>query len=212
ELRLHDAFDGTLSRVDADGKTTVVLASPLLKNAGNCTFGPTGDLYVLSWERGGVVKLDAAGKELGIVKSGRDENTFRWPRAFTVSPDRDLLVVDGRGSRVFCYDADLKFRWRLDPQDAANGRSRSDVTAVRVDRAGKIHLLSADDGCVWTFDRERKPVTTLRPDEKRLGTLRHPGAMDIDADGTIYVADTGNNRIVVLETRIPNPGPDPEPE
>ena len=199
ELLLLDSFDGTLSRADADGKMTVLIRNALLKSAESCTLTPNGDLFVLSPRHEGVVRRRAAGGELAFLRSGRGEKKFRWPRAFTVTPAGDVLVVDWRRSTVFCYGADFKFKWRLRPKDPENGNSRNGVTAIRVDRAGNLYLLSKDGNCVLKYDRERKHVATFRPDAQRLGPMKAPQAMCIDETGTLYVADTGNNRIVVFK-------------
>jgi len=201
ELVVHDGSTGTLSLVDSRGKRTAILRSARLRNVGMCTFGPKGSIYALSWSRnGGIVKLNGKGKEIGVVKSGRGDNEFRWPRAIAVTPRGELLVVDGRRSRVFCYDEKLKFKWVFQPTNRKSGGRQNGVSAIATDRAGRMYLLSQGEGVVWQYSPERKHVETFAVPAE-LGEMTHPEAIHLDNDGTLYVADTNNSRIVVFEPK-----------
>lgn len=45
------------------------------------------------------------------------------------------------------------------------------------------------------------PYETIKGDEWRIGELNNPQDLNITDDGEIYIADTGNNRIVVLDSK-----------
>lgn len=128
------------------------------------------------------------------------------PSGIAFGPDGTLYVADPSGQRVCAVAPDGLVRvvaggangYRDGPGPDAHFRFPSDVA---VDAEGTCYV--ADTG----NDRLRRitpdgNVTTLAgsiydygdgPGPQ--GRFRRPGALDVDVDGTCYVADTGNNAV-----------------
>ena len=196
DLAMLDGLGGKLYAVTRDGRSRLVASGDALRGVGSFSVAPDGKIYVVSWRRRGVVQLDAAGKELGVIASGGGRGRFRRPRDLSVTPAGDVLVVEGRGG-VLCYGPDLQPKWTLDEEEL-EGKvgAPGEVVGVRGDRQGNLFLLVQDPGRVLKFDGDRNFLATLRPDEATHGTLRRPAGLWIDDDGNLYVADAGNNRVL----------------
>lgn len=198
-LYLLDSFEGRLYRVARDGRAEVAASGRLLRSVGAFAVGPGGELFVSNWEREGIVRLAADGSELGAIESGSGEEQFRWPRSFSVTPAGEVLVVEGHGGAIFCYGSDLKFKWKLDPREAdARPRSRAAFSAVRADSRGRLFALPRRGEGVQVFGSDRKPHGSISLDAAAGVGLDRAGDLCIDTDGTLFIADTDNNRVVKL--------------
>ncbi len=213
DLLVLSALDGALYRVAKDGRATQVLAANALRGAGSFALTADGKLWADRDVRGGLVLFAPDGKELGGIPSGRDRRRSSWGRSVTATPAGDALVTEKSGGTVTCYAQDLSVRWTLDAEkldDAA--RLRGGIAAAKVDAAGNLILLGAD----WSGFRilsppsgtpspvgtrgDRALVAAARTDGA-LGSLSDPSDFALDADGSLYVADTGNNRVVKFARR-----------
>ena len=192
-----DYASGRLTRVSRDGRAEVVLSSAALRGGAAAVIGGDGKIYLFSWSRRGLVILDAKGEELGVIRSARGRRRFGWPRAFCVTPAGEVLIADGRGGGISCYGTDLKLKWVLDQAAPEETRwERGGAEAIRVDQEGNIFLLAAEHNCIRKFSRDRKHLADITLDEALDGRFRRPTDLCIDDAGRLYVADTGNNRVL----------------
>jgi sugar lactone lactonase YvrE len=206
DLYAIDWFGGKLCRVNRDGRLEVVGSGGVFDGAARVDFTADGKLLVQQDDRDAIVLVDKQGKELGAIVGGRGKNMFRWPRTFAVTPARDVLVVDWHGGNVFCYGPDLKFKGMIDQSKVEDRfRARWGVSAVRADRQGNVFLLSREGSGIQKFGPDGSYIMTILLDEAEHGTFARPEDLVLDADGTIYAADTGNNRVLKFIPTRPAP-------
>lgn len=145
--------------------------------------GPTG----IAVDTAGAVYLAEGSIGSG---SGLDGGAFK---IWKINPNGKLATLAGTGLRSFSGDAG--------PASVAQFDSPS---GIALDSKGNLYIADtnnnrirriAPDGTVTTvagnalagFSGESGPAT--------LAQLNHPSGVAVDADGNLYIADTGNNRI-----------------
>jgi tripartite motif-containing protein 71 len=130
---------------------------------------------------------------------------FEFPRAaaaVTADPAGGVYVVDAANNRVQSFAANGTFqrKWGI------SGRGPGYLTqpaAVAADAAGDIYVADAGANRVQELGRDgrylgewdRLSTTGYPAAGGGLGEFRSPAGVAVGADGTAYVADTGNNRV-----------------
>ena len=155
---------------------------------------------------------DGGGRTLAATPVGgvRDAtgagNRVLSPAGLALGPDGSLVVADATGHRIWAVSPDGALRlvagsvygYRDGASNEALFRYPSDVAI-------------GSDGTCYVADAGNHRIRTISPDgtvttlagsiydygdgNGRDGRFREPLALDVDDDGTCYVADTGNNAI-----------------
>jgi len=73
--------------------------------------------------------------------------------------------------------------------------------AVCTNMDGHVLVLDQWQNCVWVFDYDGTPLDRYFAPEYQNDHLSSPRDMAVDSRSWIYIADTGNNRIAVLDER-----------
>jgi DNA-binding beta-propeller fold protein YncE len=177
-----------------------------------CTY-TTGDRTDLTHQR--VRKYDASSLAFlgtwGVF--GDQPGQFEFPRAaaaVSADPAGGVYVADAANNRVQSFDASGKFlrKWGI------SGRGASYLTrpaAVASDADGNFYVADTGSSRVQEFDAggsylgewSRLGTTGYPASGTGLGEFNGPAGLAIAPDGTVYVADTGNNR---LQARDPVTG------
>jgi len=104
EGRLYVASYGSknVKRFDQDGRLIdVFVTSEHLASVVNLWFGDVGDLFVVDWEAGSVLRYDGStGEYIGVFISGMTRS-----EGVTLGPDGALYVCDWQKNTVNRYDA-----------------------------------------------------------------------------------------------------------
>jgi len=151
-------------------------------------FGPDGNL-VASW--------GTAGRGPGYVDG---------PGGVAVDPDGRVYVADAQDSRIELLNADGSYAGQWGYISAASGFAAPNTGAGQFDTPEAVaydpvttHLWVADTGNhrVQELARDGTPVATYGGPAAGagLGTFSGPRGIAVGADGAVYVADTGNDRV-----------------
>ncbi len=163
----------------------------------------------------------AALRQIGTTGvSGSAPGQFQTPRGLAIAPDGRIVVADSGNHRIQVFDAqgnymtgwgsscDLYAEGRpgcVDPDGSGplqlgDGQFR-EPWGVAVDQAGNIYVADTWNHRIQKFDPNGKFlkkwgyfVTTDGQLGEPVG-MWGPRAIVIDADGNLYVADTGNKRV-----------------
>jgi predicted membrane-bound mannosyltransferase/DNA-binding beta-propeller fold protein YncE len=140
-------------------------------------------------------------------QTGSDPGQFSAPRGVAVAPDGTLYVADSSNNRIEHFDAqgNLLKAWGTFAdvqQGAAPGGTFNEPWSVAVGPDGSVYVADTWNHRVQKFTADgafvamwgAKPGTETADEVAFYG----PRSVVVDAQGRLFVADTGNKRIVIL--------------
>jgi DNA-binding beta-propeller fold protein YncE len=167
-------------------------------------------------------EFDKTGKFLREI--GQDSYAFLVAQQVRVDPQDNLWAVDQMSSMVMKFDANGRIQMLLGrkseseqvparPLDAPPGRAgrgpagagaQSDIfqrpTDVAWDAAGNIYVADGyGNARVAKFDKNGKFIKSWGSKGSGQGQFNSVRGIAIDAQGSVYVADAGNQRIQVFD-------------
>lgn len=177
--------------------------------------GPAGELFVADTGNARVVeirrapvgygKAAGAGALLTYVEPPQEvcHSEFQRPQDVCVDRSGALYVADTHRRRVFCFE-------RERPRDGPWFCRTSFTTQhAAASRPSEPQDLAVDGkGCVYVTDQANHQLLIFSPGGElltaistvgRKGNLVAPCAVALAPDGSIYLADTGNHRILRLK-------------
>ncbi len=160
-----------------------------------------GNVYVSDRLNSRVVKYNAAGEYLSHFGSaGSGDGQFKEPRGIAISPvNGNVFVADNGNARIQEFTPSGTFVSKL----TANLLAPYDLV---IDGEGVI--TASDPGKLVQF----VPLTTGGYSSSTETTvngqpMNRPGGLGIDADGDVWVAETGTDRVVEWERNFNNGKP-----
>ncbi|MBU4555735.1 MAG: hypothetical protein KJ747_02550 [Actinobacteria bacterium] len=176
--------------------------------------GPDGTIYVADtgndricvFDRDGVFVREFGGhgiaKPLAGVKATWKPGTFNYPVGLDVDPAGNLYVADFRNDQIQVYDSQGVFLRRFPDPALVVGKGASGqegtgiaVTDVAV-RDGRVY--ATDTYQILVFSITGELLEQFGRPGTRPGNLERPNGVDVGENGTVYVADSNNNRIQAL--------------
>lgn len=151
-------------------------------------------IFVCDSKRGAVVVLDLAARSVGML-GARPPGRLLKPINIAIDADGRRYVTDMRLRRVLVYDDANQYVTAFgDPETW----SPSDV-AIRGD---SLYVTDVKQGQVLVLDKEsgEEQMRIARRGSSE-GELFLPTSIEVDGEGRIYVADTGNFRVVQFGPR-----------
>jgi len=138
-------------------------------------------------------------------KPGRLEGEFRGPSDVDVDSFGRIYVADKENSRIQIFHSGGNFITTFGQAGAAKGRFNK-PSGLCVDHNGDIYICDTFNNRIQIikspFATAMKPqykvIKVLTTDQYTTGAMKVPNKCAIANDGTLYVADTGNNRIIAF--------------
>ncbi len=135
--------------------------------------------------------------------NGAGNGQFTNPRAITISPQGQVYVADSGNHRIEIFDQAGNFlkTWTI---DAGNGPGQvgDEMWGIAVSNDGKVYISDTWNHRVEIFDEDGNYLSAFGAFADAQGNAdAFPGSfwgprdIVIDADGNLYVADTGNKRV-----------------
>ncbi|MCH2209439.1 MAG: hypothetical protein MK132_26755 [Lentisphaerales bacterium] len=158
----------------------------------------------------GVVNTVAGNGKKGIPKDGADalKSPLMNPRAVTVDSKNNLYIADRAGHALRVVKPDGKI-YTIVNKKGKKGRALGD--GVKAQLFGPKYLAIDKDDKVWIADDQNDRICLYDPETKKLTSvigkdsnmkgwdIKRPHGVTIHKDGSIYVVDSGNNRVLKLE-------------
>jgi DNA-binding beta-propeller fold protein YncE len=177
--------------------------TPGVAQAFGIATAPDGSAYVVDRLNQRVEEFNPAGQLVAVQgKRGTAPGDYSWPEAATVTPDGIVWVGDTRNGRLVEFPNGLSGK----PTDIG---STSSGKTPPFGTFGYITGLASDpSGNVWVADSTNNRIQKYTPStggftgfgtrgKATSGSAQFIGPQGVAATGSVvYVADTGNNRIV----------------
>jgi sugar lactone lactonase YvrE len=156
----------------------------------------TGNVYVADTGNNRIQKFDSNGVFLTAWSSG-----FGAPGAVATDAAGNVYVGSYGNPGIRKFSSSGVFLGSLD-SNLAHG--------LATDPAGKLHAAEADSNAwnaaydVKRFGASGAPLDSFGSRGSGVGEFLDPTGIAVDADGAVYVADTGNDRIQKLAPLLPS--------
>lgn len=156
-----------------------------------------------------------------IREVGKNLYSFMWAEHVRIDPQDNIWVIDGGAQMITKFDPDLHVLMVLGrrpeaievPTEAVPtppgfgagipGDNFNHPTDVDWDAAGNIFVSDGHGGTsnarVVKFDKNGRFLKSWGSKGSAQGEFNTPHSLQVDAQGNVYVADRGNNRIQVFD-------------
>lgn len=179
------------------GKVTRFIDRDLIRPTGIAALPDENRLYIIDTGDHRLKVFDFDGRPVKVVPDGDDpEKALHYP-TFAASSDQGVLVNDGLNYRIRGYDPDGN-------QVVAFGREGDGPgcfarpKGLAVDSDGHIYVVDNIFDNVQVFDAAGRLLLVIGSTGSEAGQFWSPAGIDI-ANDTIYIADTFNHRIQILQ-------------
>jgi uncharacterized protein (TIGR03663 family) len=143
------------------------------------------------------------GGRLSIGSYGATQGLFIKPAGLAVDQDGNLYVADSGNNRIQKFDRDGSFLAEVGGTGTANGQF-SEPWGVAVDAQGNVYVADTWNHRIQKFDKDLKYLAQWG---KPALDLKNPQPYDfwgprdvaVDAQGNVWVTDTGNSRVLKFD-------------
>jgi DNA-binding beta-propeller fold protein YncE len=176
------------------------------RNATGLAVDFRGDIYIAEEEEHSVKKFDKAGVLLvSFGSEGEGRGQMNVPAGIVSDPSGKIFVADTGNERVQVFDISGSGKAAVKPElksppvveiDSILSAEKPIADLAFVDKAG-LYALSDEKNRLML-----KGATTRLFGKKgeESGEFREPAALDAAVNGNIFIADTGNDRVQMLNS------------
>jgi sugar lactone lactonase YvrE len=154
----------------------------------------SGNFYVTDKRSCNITKFDKNGQSMKKWgKLGFKEGELNGPLGIAVDRNNDVLVVDAGNSRIVKYssEGDLKKTWGK----PGSGQGQFTLpTGVAVSKNNDVIVV--DQGRIQKFTTDGAFIDSFGKRGSDEGAISRPYGICLDEHDYIYLADTGNNRVL----------------
>ncbi|HEX7243213.1 MAG TPA: hypothetical protein VF263_23210, partial [Longimicrobiaceae bacterium] len=166
-----------------------------MRAPGYVHFGADGKLWVSDTDNDRVLTFERNPAGVLVLAAGRIDAGLDGPVGVAIDPEGGVFVADSGNNRIRRYGAALAHAADLGAPGAADGQL-ADPRGLAVAQRVEPVLYVADRGNdrVQVLRRDGTFVAKLEEGDGR--RMSAPEDVAVDAAGAVYVADTGNGRIL----------------
>jgi DNA-binding beta-propeller fold protein YncE len=203
-----DTWNHRIQKFDANGKFLLQWGTGGVSNEGNDRFwgprgilvAPDGKVYITDTGNRRVVVFDSQGKYLFTFDTNGDAQ-LNEPVGIALGQDQHIYIGDTWNNRVAIFDMQGKYLSSF-AVAAWTSTSVDDKPFIAVDGEGRVYVTDPEGARVIIFSATGEPLAAFGQTVTS-GGLNLPTGIQINAQGEVYIADAGNNRLVVYPSLKP---------
>ena len=204
ELYAADTFTNLVYRLKTDGTVAGKLGDGEVRFDGPVAlkFDSQGNLFVVNQNSSEVYKLDPSGKLVMKFGAKGDQNgQFVRPRGLTLDKDGNIYVSDLSTFLMQKFDKTGKY-----VRTFGNQHSNEQGWFIRgmdIGPDGRLYVVDGAQQRIQVFDLTNYTlVKEFQNPGRDPGQFQDPEDLRIDPQGTLIIADKGNNRIQKLKLSV----------
>jgi DNA-binding beta-propeller fold protein YncE len=198
---IDDSFLHRASQSDAASHVAdQLLAAPVSISLSAAT--RAGGLLIADRQTGAILEISDAGIVINqtVLSGGTRDISSRSPRVIRLDFGGALYLCDGISRHATIYDSHLQPVGELVPPYDALGVVEGSITGMALGTFGEIYLVDGINGRVYRFDASGRFLSSFRGEQSGWARLSRPaGAACVSTDGSVYVCDPGQRRVVVFD-------------
>lgn len=217
ELYVPEYFNDRIQVFGLDGMPRRIIGGPgsgpgEFNAPGGVAVGNNGELYVADFygQRVQALKPDGAFiRQWGTTgRTGHGAGAFHYPTDVAIDQTGNLYIADGYGNRIQVFAADGAFlrKWGGPFARGIYGPFNgwfSTVTSIAFGPRGDLFAADFHNHRVQKFSPEGTFLTSFGSQGAGPGQLEYALAVAVAKDGSVFVADLGNNRVTQWRTAEP---------
>lgn len=174
------------------------MSSPLSKPMDVAKIGQF--VYVTDTNHQQVQAFDSSGTPIfKFGKKGSGEGQFQFPYGITGDKDDNIYVADLYNAKISVFDSKGKFIKYFTDENKKNDFVQA-PGGLRIYNK-KLYVTDIKQNKVMVYSLAGKKLLEISTATAKDDTLNAPNAVTVDDDQNIYVADTGNQRLVEFDKK-----------
>ena len=159
-----------------------------------------GNVFITDTGNDRVVECDPQGRFLREIGGfGWGTGQFNRPTYITTDNGLNIYVVDSQNKRIQRLDHNLNFVASIQVEKQGDFLGLGVPEGIAITPAGEIVLSDMQEDCLILLDNVFHYERSFGGFGGGRGNLRDPLGICIDREGSIFVADSHNNRIAVFD-------------
>jgi DNA-binding beta-propeller fold protein YncE len=147
-----------------------------------------GNIWVADTGNKRVQKLDAQGKFLLEIKAAKD--AFVEPVGIAVAPDGDIYVLEPERDGAYRFSVRGEYRGKI-----GEGLGLYRPRGLNIDSAGVLYFANTGGNNIVKASSSGAPMGNISVQGKKNGQVEQPTDVALDVAGSLFVADTYNQRV-----------------
>ncbi|MCE5223149.1 6-bladed beta-propeller [bacterium] len=191
-IQKFDEAGKFVSAINAENLAKAGITSPVSIDYNN------QKLYIVDSSASKVAIVSEEGDILSTFgEYGSLDGQFIFPNDISVFGDV-IVVCDSGNSRIQIFNQEGKWKKTFGSFGRANGQLVA-AKSISVEE-NAIFVSDSGNSCIQQFDFEGNFIRKMGKDGYELGSYSELTGIDSDSSNKIFIADTNNNRIQILDT------------
>jgi DNA-binding beta-propeller fold protein YncE len=153
-----------------------------------------------------LTKFGRDGQHLGTwgsdAECGSANGKFNQVEYVTVAPDGNIWTGEQLGERIQKFDSQMHFLSKLGSKGSGPGQYSHGIFGIVFDKKGRIWTVDNGGDRLEVYDSRMRFIGQSGHEGSGPGDFQFPSYMAIDAQGDLYVVETGGGRIQKLHPLV----------
>ena len=123
-------------------------------------------------------------------KRGNNPGQFQWPIRISIDPNKNVLVTDDDANGIHVFTHDGHFIQTINSNRAC---------AITISPTGYLITSHEDENIIRVWNPNYQLINRFGKTGSNLGEFNRVEGMAIDSKGTVYIAESKNNRLQIID-------------